>query len=204
MKGKFFIITSPSGGGKGTLIKRVLPNIANLGYSVSYTTREIREGEINGVHYFFVSSEEFNDLIDKDEFLEYAEVHGNFYGTSKTQVENKTDEGKDIILEIDVQGAENVLKLMPQAIGVFILPPSFEILKKRLTERNTESIEDLTIRLNNAKTEVKEVFKFDYVVVNGEIEKAAEDLKAIILAERLKLDRQTLLIQDILSSFENY
>lgn len=204
MKGNLFIITSPSGGGKGTLIKRVLPTIENLSYSVSYTTRAIREGEVHGQHYFFISVEEFKELISKDEFLEYAEVHGNFYGTSKTQVEKETDRGNDIILEIDVQGAENVQKRLMNAIGIFILPPSYKVLSERLIERDTENNEDLTIRLNNARKEVKEVSKFDFIIINDNLEKATEELKSIILSERLKSDRQIYLIQDILKSFENY
>jgi guanylate kinase len=203
MNGKLFIITSPSGGGKGTLIRRVLPEIENLSYSVSYTTRERRTGEVDGVHYNFVTMDKFRELIEREEFLEYAIVHGNFYGTSKTQVEKEVSAGNDIILEIDVQGAENVQRRMPAAVGVFILPPSYEILKNRLTERNTETEEDLRIRLNNAKDEVREVFEFDFVVINEEIESAAEQLKTIILAERSKRDRQITRIRDILNSFEN-
>ncbi len=204
MKGNLFIITSPSGGGKGTLIRKILPTLENLSYSVSYTTREKRPGEIHGKHYFFISISEFKKLIAEEEFLEYAVVHGNFYGTSKTQVERETNQGNDIILEIDVQGAENVQRAMPEAIGIFILPPSFEILSKRLTERETENQQDLNIRLTNAKKEVREVFEFDFMVINDEVEKASDKLRAIILAERQKTNRQTDPIQDILNSFENY
>jgi len=204
MKGNLFIITSPSGGGKGTLIKRVLSTIPNLSYSVSYTTRERRDGEIEGQDYFFIGVDEFKDFIKKDEFLEYAQVHGNYYGTSKTQVEKETNSGNDIILEIDVQGAEKVQQRLMNAIGIFILPPSFKVLSARLFERDTENNEDLSIRLNNAKKEVKEVSKFDFIVINDDLEKATDDLRAIILSERLKRDRQIYLIQDILNSFENY
>ncbi|MGI8669064.1 MAG: guanylate kinase [Aridibacter sp.] len=204
MKGNLFIITSPSGGGKGTLIKRVLPTIENLSYSVSYTTRKMRVGEIDRRDYFFVSVDEFKKLIENNEFLEFAEVHKNFYGTSKRQVEKETDEGNDIILEIDVQGAEEVQKKLPNSIGIFILPPSYKVLAERLIERNTESQENLTVRLNNAKEEVKRYSEFDFIVVNDELEKATEDLRSIILAERLKRDRQIYLIQDILNTFENY
>lgn len=204
MKGNLFIITSPSGGGKGTLIKRVLPTIENLSYSVSYTTRKMREGEVNGRDYFFVSVDEFKKRIENNEFLEFAEVHRNFYGTSKKQVEKKTDEGNDIILEIDVQGAEAVQKKLPNSVGIFILPPSYKILSERLIDRNTESHENLAVRLNNAKEEVKRFSGFDFIVINDELEKATEDLRAIILAERLKRDRQMYQIQDILNTFENY
>lgn len=203
MKGSLFIITSPSGGGKGTLIKEVLPRIKNLSYSVSYTTREIREDEVHGQHYFFISLEEFKNLIKKDEFIEYAEVHGNFYGTSKTQVEKEISEGNDIILEIDVQGAKQIKEKLPHSIGIFILPPSYKILSKRLIERNTENEDDIFIRLNNAKKEVKEFNKFDYIVINDDLDVATKNLESIFRAERLKRDRQIYLIQDILKSFEN-
>lgn len=204
MRGNLYIITSPSGGGKGTLIEKVLPTVENLSYSVSYTTRERRIDETHGKQYFFVSLDEFKELIESNEFLEFAEVHKNFYGTSNSQVEREIDAGNDIILEIDVQGAEAVKKKLPNSVGIFILPPSFQVLSKRLIERNTENREDLTVRLNNAKEEVKRFSEFDYIVVNDEIEKAAADLKAIILAERLKPDRQIYRIQDILNTFENY
>lgn len=204
MKGNLYIITSPSGGGKGTLIKRVLPTIDNLSYSISYTTRNIREGEVNSVQYYFVTKENFSELIEKGEFLEFAEVHNNFYGTSKSQVAKETNNGNDIILEIDVQGAEVVKNKLPKSVGIFILPPSFEVLSKRLIERNTESQENLSIRLTNAKKEVKRYSEFDYVVVNDELEKAVEDLRSIIIAERLKRDRQIDHLQDILNTFENY
>ncbi len=204
MKGNLFIITSPSGGGKGTLIKRVLPTVENLSYSVSYTTRKMREGEVDGRDYFFVSVDEFKNLIKNNEFLEFAEVHRNFYGTSKSQVDKEINQGNDIILEIDVQGAGKVQKKLPNSIGIFILPPSYKILSERLIERNTESQENLTVRLNNAKEEVKRYSEFDFIVVNDELEKATQDLQSIILAERLKRDRQIYLIQDILNTFENY
>ncbi len=204
MNGNLYIVTAPSGGGKGTLIKQVLPQIENLSYSVSYTTRKKRVGEIHGNDYFFVEESEFRDLIKKDEFLEYAKVHSNFYGTSKTQVEKELISGNDILLEIDVQGAEEIKHKLPEAIGIFILPPSYEILSQRLVERGTETDDSLKIRLNNAKQEVKRFSEFDFIVVNDELDKAVNDLRSIFLAERLKRDRQTDQIQDILNSFENY
>lgn len=201
MKGILFIISSPSGGGKGTLIKEILRTTDNIGYSVSYTTRRRREGEINSRDYIFVSPEEFHALIETGEFLEYALVHGNLYGTSKRQIERETAEGRDIILEIDVQGAESVRAAMPEAVAVFILPPSFEVLRRRLTERQTESNEDLQLRLKNSRSEVKAYKKFDYVVVNEEKTRAVENLKAVITAERLRTDRQTEDIEHIINTF---
>jgi len=203
MKGNLFIISSPSGGGKGTLIREVLKDVTNLSYSVSYTTRAMREGEVHGKNYYFVSVEEFKALIEKGEFLEYAEVHGNFYGTSRTQVEKETNAGNDIILEIDVQGAEIVRKKVERSVNIFILPPSYEVLKSRLKARKTESDAALAVRLNNASKEVKEYTSFDYVVINDEKEKAADEMRAVFRGERLRGDRQQDQIRDILNSFEN-
>ncbi|MEZ5346746.1 MAG: guanylate kinase [Pyrinomonadaceae bacterium] len=202
MKGNLFIISSPSGGGKGTLIRELLNRVPDLAYSVSYTTRSIRDGEENGKDYFFVAEEEFRRLIENDAFLEHAVVHGNHYGTSKEKVESRLVEGKDVILEIDVKGAEIVREKAPHAIAIFILPPSFRKLSDRLTERNTETQEAFKVRLNNAKQEVKAAEGFDYVVINDEIEKAVKELESIFLAERLRPIRQRAAIRDILKSFD--
>lgn len=202
MKGNLFIISSPSGGGKGTLIKKLLEEVPNVSYSVSYTTRQARDGEENGKDYIFVSGDEFKRLIAEDEFIEYAVVHGNFYGTSRSKIEKETSEGKDVILEIDVQGARIIREKVPDAIGVFILPPSYEVLSRRLFERNTESGETLGVRLNNAKQEVKAFEDFDYVIINDEVENASSSLQTIFLAERLTRDRQIDEIRDILKFFD--
>ena len=202
IKGNLIIISSPSGGGKGTLIKEVLKIVPNIGYSVSFTTREMRVGEENGVDYFFVSRAEFKSLIIQGEFLEYAEVHGNFYGTSMNQVRNKIDSGQDVILEIDVQGADIARRLMPEAVNIFILPPSFEVLRNRLKGRATEKLKDLDLRLRNSFAEVRRVKEFYYVVINDDVSEATADLQTIILAERLKRIRQTEAIESILDSFD--
>jgi guanylate kinase len=202
VKGILFIISSPSGGGKGTLIREVLRTVPQIGYSVSFTTRKIREGEENGKHYNFVSRQEFENLIKQGEFLEFAEVHGNYYGTSKTQVENETSIGRDIILEIDVQGADSIREKISEAVGIFILPPSFQVLRERLIARQTESDEDLKLRLNNAQDEVKEYSKFDYVIVNDEVTKATLDLQSVIYAERCKRDRKFTAVEKILDTFD--
>ena len=201
MKGILFIITSPSGGGKGTLIKEILRSVENISYSVSFTTRKMREGEVHGKDYFFVSPDEFENLVRQGDFLEYAKVHGNFYGTLQRQVKMETESGRDIILEIDVQGAESVKAKMPEAVSVFILPPSFEVLRRRLVSRQTESEADLQLRLKNAKTEVKYYKQFDYVVINEEKMKAAENLRSVIAAERLRSVRQTEEVESIISTF---
>lgn len=202
MKGNLIIVSSPSGGGKGTLIKEVLGSVADLGYSVSYTTREPRFGEEEGRHYHFVSPGEFHDEIKAGGFLEYAEVHGHLYGTSLVQAERITSEGKDIILEIDVQGAATVLEKVPDAVSIFILPPSFEVLKARLMARGTEDRADLDLRLKNAQHEVMQYIHFKYAVINDEIFSAARKLTSIILAERQRRDRQMDAIYGILNSFD--
>jgi len=202
MKGNLIIVSSPSGGGKGTLIKGVLKIVPNIGYSISFTTRETRNGEENGRDYFFVGKAQFEELIKKGELLEFAEVHGNFYGTSMSFVKAETSAGRDIVLEIDVQGAENVRKKFPEAVSIFILPPSFEVLQKRLTARATEKKADLNLRLKNSFSEVMRFEEFEYIIVNNEVTDATNDLKIIILAERLKRIRQSGSIKAILDSFD--
>lgn len=159
-------------------------------------------GEENGGDYFFVSRAEFESLIGQDEFLEYAEVHGNFYGTSINQVKSKIAAGQDVVLEIDVQGAENVRRLLPETVSIFILPPSFEVLRNRLKTRATEKLEDLDLRLRNSFGEVERVDEFEYVIINDDVSAATAELQTIILAERLKRIRQTEVIQSILDSFD--
>lgn len=201
MKGNLIIISSPSGGGKGTLIREILQSVPDIGYSVSLTTRAPRFGEEDGRDYHFVTQQEFQDCIDRGGFLEYAEVHGNLYGTSRDQTDRITAEGRDVILEIDVQGAIAVLEKVPDAVSIFILPPSFEVLKARLTARNTEDAAGLALRLRNSITEVMQYERFDYVIVNEEVPVAARLLSSIILAERQKRNRQNEAIGCILDSF---
>ncbi|MEP6703779.1 MAG: guanylate kinase [Acidobacteriota bacterium] len=202
MKGNLIIISSPSGGGKGTLIREVIGMDPQVGYSVSLTTRLPREGEENGKHYHFVSKEEFEAYKQKGGFLEYAEVHGNFYGTSLEQTKKFVGAGRDVILEIDVQGAATVLEKMPEAVSIFILPPSFDLLKARLVARGTERVNDLELRLSNSLGEVMQFSRFSYVIVNDEIGAASRKIAAVILAERQRPRRQGEQIHAILSSFE--
>lgn len=202
MSGILFIISSPSGGGKGTLIKEVLRTMPRIGYSVSYTTRKMREGEFHGRDYFFVSVEQFNELKNNGEFLEYAEVHDNFYATSINQIKTENEKGNDIILDIDTQGAESIKTKLPEAVGIFIMPPTFEVLKNRLRNRETETAESLALRLKNAGEEVRHFSEFEYVVINDDKDAAAEELKAIIIAERLKQVRQTAKITAIINTFD--
>ena len=201
MNGNLIIISSPSGGGKGTIIKEVLEALPDVGYSVSFTTRPPRFGEEEGRHYHFVTKRQFEEEIANDRFLEYAEVHGNLYGTSRTQTDRMTNEGQDVILEIDVQGALQIMEKLPAAVSVFIMPPSFEVLKARLISRATEKHEDLELRLRNSRDEIKQFERFDYVIINDQVAAAARKLAAIILAERQHRDRQKGAVQDILDSF---
>jgi guanylate kinase len=200
-RGMLVVVSSPSGGGKGTLIRRVLKSVPKLGYSVSFTTRPPREGEAHGQQYFFVSPAEFDRMAQAGEFLEWAYVHGNRYATSSAQVERELAEGRDIILEIDVQGAANVRRLVSDVVSVFILPPSFEVLRARLIARGSENPADLALRLSNARGEVERYREFEYVVINDDAERAASQLAAIIYAERARRTRQEKATQQVLATF---
>ncbi|MCC6327696.1 MAG: guanylate kinase [Acidobacteria bacterium] len=202
MKGNLIIITSPSGGGKGTLIAELMKRGVGIGYSVSYTTRPMRPNEIEGKDYSFIGVEEFERRMANDEFLEFATVHGNYYGTSRVRVESLIAEGVDVILEIDVQGAADVLKKLPDAVSIFILPPSFQELEQRLRSRKTEDPEQLAIRLRNSFEEVRRYDEFEFVVINDNIADAVRRLESIILGERQRRTRQLVQIRDILSNFE--
>ncbi len=202
MTGNLIIITSPSGGGKGTLITEVMKRGVGIGYSISYTTRPTRLGEVDGKDYTFISVKEFEKKIAEGEFLEYAQVHDNYYGTSRSRVEALIGEGVDVILEIDVQGAADVLKMIPDAVSIFILPPSYHDLAQRLKSRKTEDPEQLDLRLRNSFDEVKRCVEFEYVVINDNIADAVRRLESIILGERQRRTRQTGAIKDILDSFD--
>lgn len=202
MKGNLIIISSPSGGGKGTLIRELLNTTPNITFSVSYTTRQMRDGEEDGREYHFVDRPEFEKLIERGEFIEYAEVHGNLYGTSINQIKSVTDTGKDVLLEIDVQGASILYDKVPDAVSIFILPPSFPTLRTRLTLRATESSGDLKVRLQNSFHEVLEYEKFRFLVINDDLNKAVDDLRTIICAERHRTDRQLDEIRGILDGFD--
>jgi guanylate kinase len=195
------VVSSPSGGGKGTLIDRALKTVPGISYSVSYTTRSPRAGEQDGREYFFVSTDAFREMIKRDEFLEWADVYGQLYGTSRGQVERERAAGRDIILEIDVQGAESVRRLIDDAVTVFILPPSFELLKNRLVARGTDSAEALDRRLKGAPAEVEQYRNFQYVILNDDINRASAQLASVIYAERARRERQELYSREALADF---
>ncbi len=200
-RGTLFVVSSPSGGGKGTIIRHVLDVVSNLRYSVSYTTRAPRLNEVDGREYFFVSREAFEEMIAAGEFLEWACVHGNFYGTSKSQILEQTAAGADIILEVDVQGAASVRQLLMDSVSVFILPPSYEVLKQRLIDRGTDSPTQLEVRLRNAPDELRQYSSFDYVIINDEVAVAAGQLASIIYAERVRCMRQEGLVREVIQNF---
>lgn len=183
---KLFVISGSSGVGKGTVLKGFLDKNPNFMLSISCTTRAPRKGEADGVNYFFISKEEFQNCIDNDKFLEWAEFAGNRYGTKRKYIRQCLDEGKDIILEIETQGALQVKKQMPEAVLIFICPPSLETLENRLRGRHTEDEATIQQRLNEVKTEIKRAENFDYKVVNDDLEKAIEDLEKIISGEQAK------------------
>ena len=200
-KGTLFVVSSPSGGGKGTIIRHVLEVVENLSYSVSYTTRAPRLGEVNGREYFFVSRDIFEKMSAAGEFLEWACVHGNLYGTAKRQIAEETAAGLDIILEVDVQGAASVRQLRLDSVSIFILPPSPEVLRRRLLARGTDSAEELEVRLRNAPEELKQYKAFDYVIINDEIDRAAHQLASIIYAERARCMRQEGVVREVMKEF---
>ena len=179
MKGKLFIISGSSGVGKGTVIKELLKHAGNLSLSVSSTTRKPREGEVHGKNYYFLSKDEFENAIKNDEFLEWAEFSSNKYGTSKKTVEEQLDKGQNVLLEIEVQGAMQVKKKIPEAVLIFILPPSRDELEKRLRGRGTESEEAISKRLNTIEFEMKESENYDYKVVNDTVERAVGEILSI-------------------------
>lgn len=185
-RGKLYIISGPSGAGKGTICKRLLEETA-LELSISMTTRAPREGEIDGIHYYFVSHDEFLAYIDNDGFLEHAEIYGNRYGTPKAPVMEKLKAGIDVILEIEMQGALQIKDNYPDGVFIFILPPSMAELRKRLTGRGTETKEAIEMRLSSILKELSYIEKYDYCVVNGELEEAVNRIKAILIAEHSKV-----------------
>ena len=183
-RGKLFILSGPSGAGKGTLRERALKNVEDLVYSISCTTRQPRAGETNGVEYRFISLQDFEERIKLNKFLEYANVHGCYYGTLRADVERELDAGRDVLLEIDVQGAEQVKNILHDAILIFIMPPSREILEARLRARGTESEDVLQVRLKNAELEMSRAGNYNHVIINNDLELAAKELKEIILSYR--------------------
>jgi guanylate kinase len=185
-KGKLFVVSAPSGAGKTTLCNRLLGRVDTIGYSVSYTTRKPRHDETDTEDYYFVSVEEFEAMIEREEFLEWAKVHGNYYGTSRIKVEEILGTGRDVLLDIDPKGARQLREKLDYGIYIFITAPSMKDLEKRLVNRRTESDDIMKLRLDNAREEVQHVHEYDYVIVNNEINKASNELESVYIAEHLK------------------
>ena len=191
-RGNIFVVTAPSGAGKTTLVAALLAADPLIRLSVSYTTRAPREGEVDGKHYHFVRREDFLLRLQQGEFLESAEVYGNFYGASQRWLQQQLDAGNDILLEIDWQGAQQVRALFPDAIGIFILPPSLEVLEQRLRSRAKDSEESIVRRMASAREEINHVEAFDYVIVNEFVDEAVKDLVSVVRSQRVRIGAQSL------------
>ncbi|MDQ2774791.1 MAG: guanylate kinase [Acidobacteriota bacterium] len=196
-----FIISAPSGSGKSTLVSRLLASDPDLRFSVSYTTRKRRGNEVPGESYIYISRQEFVDRIGAQEFLEHAEVFGNYYGTHRSVLDAAQSEGKDLILDIDVQGARQLKERIPEAVSVFILAPSRDILEQRLRSRSEDSEEVIQRRLREAAEEIRNYSQYDYILVNHQVEESVGTLAAVIRAERVRRSRMEERIRPILKSF---
>lgn len=203
MSGTLYVVSAPSGAGKTSLVKALLECSDDLTVSISHTTRPIRPGEQDGVNYHFVDHKAFQQMLGNADFLEHAEVFSNYYGTSKTWVEEQLNSGQDVILEIDWQGAAQVRKLLPDTVGIFILPPSREALRERLTGRGQDSEEVIAHRMEKAREEMSHHVEYDYLIINDDFQIALAQLKSIIDSQRLaihrQLERQTGLISELLA-----
>ena len=196
-EGLVAVVCGPSGVGKGTILKRVRERNENIRFSVSATTRKPRVGEQEGKNYFFITVDQFKEMIKNDELVEWVEYCGNYYGTPKKYIEESIKSGYDVILEIEVLGAANIKNKFPESVSIFLLPPSYSDLKKRIEGRGTENIETIEKRLNKAKEEVAFINKFDYVIINNEIENTAIYLNNILLSERFKSSRNLDILNQI-------
>ncbi|MDP3439985.1 MAG: guanylate kinase [Azonexus sp.] len=190
MSGSLYVVAAPSGAGKTTLVRLLLEKEPGVHLSISFTTRDPRPGEQHGREYQFVDTTEFRAMIERQEFLEWAEVHGNFYGTSKKWIADQLTAGADVLLEIDWQGAQQVRSIFPAAIGIFFLPPSMEELTRRLTGRGTDSADVIARRLAAAQAEMRHAGEFDYVIINDQLAQALDDLRAVVRASRLSFGVQ--------------
>lgn len=200
-RGNLIILSAPSGSGKTSLAERVVPGLGNIRFSISHTTRKRREGERHGHEYFFVTVSEFKEMIDKDKFLEWAEVYGNFYGTSRQFVESQLESGCDVLLDVDIQGAFRVSEQKPEAVLVFVMPPSYSELEERLRGRGLDNDEVIRTRLKIARDEIKSYKKYDYVIINRDLDQSVLELKAVIMASRCRLGSRFQEAEPIVSTF---
>lgn len=190
-KGLLIVVSGPSGAGKGTVLNKLRQCDSNIRFSVSATTRQPREGEVEGENYFFKTVDEFESMIGNDELVEWVQYCNNYYGTPKKSIDDSISQGIDIILEIEVQGALNIKNIYPDSVLVFIMPPSFEELKKRIQGRGTEKPEVIRERMDKASRELLQVDKYDYIVINNTVENTVEDIKCIVRSEKLRYIRNT-------------
>ncbi len=197
-KGLLFVISAPSGAGKTTVCREFMKSDFNVSYAVSTTTRSPREGEKDALDYFFVSREQFQDMIENGDFLEYANVYKEFYGTSKKSVTDLLEKGIDVFVDIDTQGASQIRKILPDSVHIFILPPSIDTLRQRLNSRGKDSEEVIAHRLSKAREEIKDSILYSYVVVNDEVDKAVGCLKNIYFSEKLRVGNSRETITDLL------
>lgn len=191
-KGIIFVVSAPSGAGKTSLCREVAKLVPNLQYSISYTTRSPRPGEIHGKDYFFVDEATFRNMIDKNDFIEWAEVHGNLYGTSRELLMDWVNRGIDVILDIDSQGAMTIKKKYNDGVYIYILPPSFEVLRQRLVDRKSDSADEISRRLQKAREEIWNYRQYYYLIVNSEFHKALKELESVMIAERIKMKQMNL------------
>ena len=203
MSGSLFVISAPSGAGKTSLVHALLSSNPQIDLSVSYTTRPPREGEVDGVAYHFVSPDTFHAMATEGEFLESAEVYGNFYGTSQSWIAQENAKDRDILLEIDWQGAMQVRRLFPQCISIFILPPSLEALEQRLKGRGKDDSDVIARRMAAVRDDVAHVAEFDYVIINDNLNEALQELNAVVLAARLRGSSQLARHQNLVNQLQN-
>ena len=196
-KGKLFVITAPSGTGKTTIIDIIRKKAEGIGYSVSHTTRPPRRGEVNGVHYCFVAREDFEKMIEAHEFVEWAIVYDHLYGTPVSNVESTLSSGKDLLLDLDIQGAQEIKKQFPEATLIFILPPSLKILHERLQRRSAQDDTNTGLRMEKAVEEIRKCRDYDFLIVNDDLKKAAREVEAVIIAQRARTERRFPHVQEI-------
>jgi len=196
-KGKLFVITAPSGTGKTTIIDIIRKKVEEIGYSISHTTRPPRRGEVNGVHFCFVAREDFEKMIEAHEFVEWAIVYDHLYGTPVSSVDSTLSSGKDLLLDLDIQGAQEIKKQFPEATLIFILPPSLEILHERLKRRSAQDDTNIALRMEKAVEGIKKCRDYDFLIINDDLNQAAREVEAIIVAQRARTEGRFPLVQEI-------
>jgi guanylate kinase len=196
-RGQIFVVSGPSGTGKTTIIRAIRESVSGISYSVSHTTREPRDGEIQGKHYYFVTRRDFEQMIVEHQFVEWAHVYGHLYGTSYSSVENVLSSGEDLLLDLDIRGAKAIKEHFPESLSIFILPPSMEALEERLRGRSTTGKDDVDLRLKKAEEEIKSCREYDFIVINDNLAHTSHQIEAIIIAERARTQRRYPLIRNL-------